>query len=225
LEYFRRAPKYRDAGWRSIDLARYLEGRVLDIGAGRAGYLRKNTPREGLLILMEGRVLDIGAGRAGYLRKNTPREGLLILMDPVYDNTPHLEVKAGNIMILNGDGLNMPLRDRSVDVVISLAVLHHFPTKDCRLRFLEEVQRVLVEGGFLLLSVWFPMEKPGGREVCDGVIVSSTIGDRFYHFYTIPELKEEVENAGFLIDNVEIVVENPRKPAETRNILLTGVKQ
>uniref|UniRef100_A0A7C2BKE3 Class I SAM-dependent methyltransferase n=1 Tax=Thermosphaera aggregans TaxID=54254 RepID=A0A7C2BKE3_9CREN len=197
LEYFRRAPKYRDAGWRSIDLARYLEGRVLDIGAGRAGYLRKNTPRE----------------------------GLLILMDPVYDNPPHLEVKAGNIMILNGDGLNMPLRDRSVDVVISLAVLHHFPTKDCRLRFLEEVQRVLVEGGFLLLSVWFPMEKPGGREVCDGVIVSSTIGDRFYHFYTIPELKEEVENAGFLIDNVEIVVENPRKPAETRNILLTGVKQ
>jgi len=77
LEYFRRAPKYRDAGWRSIDLARYLEGRVLDIGAGRAGYLRKNTPREGLLILMEGRVLDIGAGRAGYLRKNTPRRGFV----------------------------------------------------------------------------------------------------------------------------------------------------
>ncbi|QOR93959.1 class I SAM-dependent methyltransferase [Thermosphaera chiliense] len=197
LEYFRKALRYREAGWKSIDVSKYLKGRVLDVGAGRAGYLRKNISYQ----------------------------GLLVLMDPSYDDHSRVEMKTGNVMLLNADGLDIPLMDESFDVVISLAVLHHIPTRECRLVFLKEIQRVLVAGGLLILSVWFPSEKPRGKEVCDGVIVSSGLGDRFYHFYSIPELKSEVESAGFRVEKVETVVENPRKPAETRNILLTAVKQ
>jgi SAM-dependent methyltransferase len=196
VEYFRKIPGYRKAGWRSIDVSKYLRGRVLDIGAGQAGYWRKNIPND----------------------------RLLILMDPAYDNNPQLGLKAGNLITVSGDGLNTPFIDKSVDVVISLAVLHHFPARECRLLFLREINRVLTDGGVLLLSVWFPVEKPRGSEVCDGVMVSSSFGERFYHFYSIPELRDEVEAAGFLIDKVEVVVENPRRPAETRNILLTAVK-
>jgi len=173
---------------------------------------------------LRGRVLDIGAGQAGYWRKNIPSDRLLILMDPAYDKNPQLGLKVGNLITVSGDGLNTPLIDKSVDVVISLAVIHHFPTRECRVLFLREVNRVLIDGGVLLLSVWSPVEKPRGSEVCDGVLVSSSFGERFYHFYSMPELRDEVEAAGFLIDEVEIVVENPRRPAETRNILLTAVK-
>lgn len=52
------------------------------------------------------------------------------------------------------DALSLPFADNSFDKVFSIAVLHHIPSKQFRLKFFSECQRVLKPGGLLILSVW-----------------------------------------------------------------------
>ena len=52
------------------------------------------------------------------------------------------------------DVLNLPLAENSFDKVFSIAVLHHIPSDELRLRFFSECQRVLKPKGLLILSVW-----------------------------------------------------------------------
>ena len=50
--------------------------------------------------------------------------------------------------------LNLPFSDNSFDKVYCLAVLHHIPSDEFRLQFLNEIKRILKPGGLLILTVW-----------------------------------------------------------------------
>ena len=52
------------------------------------------------------------------------------------------------------DSLNLPMRQQSVDSVISIAVVHHFSTDSLRVQALSEMVRVLRVGGRMLVLVW-----------------------------------------------------------------------
>ncbi|XP_036414242.1 alkylated DNA repair protein alkB homolog 8 [Colossoma macropomum] len=52
------------------------------------------------------------------------------------------------------DALNVPLRSSSFDACISIAVIHHFSTKERRLAAVEELVRLLKVGGRALIYVW-----------------------------------------------------------------------
>ncbi len=53
-----------------------------------------------------------------------------------------------------GDALKLPFKDDSFDGIFSIAVLHHIPSKEMRLRFLNEAFRVLKKDCFLIITVW-----------------------------------------------------------------------
>ena len=55
---------------------------------------------------------------------------------------------------LVADALSLPIRESEFDVVMSLAVLHHIPSNDYRLKFFKEANRVLKPGGRLIVTVW-----------------------------------------------------------------------
>jgi len=52
------------------------------------------------------------------------------------------------------DALNLPFLDNHFDKIYSIAVLHHIPSEELRLKFLIEAKRVLKPGGLLILTAW-----------------------------------------------------------------------
>lgn len=196
ISYFKNIPRYRQWGWRNLPLEQYLKGDVLDIGAGRAYY-------------------HVG-GRS--------IQGRVILVDPIYENVEGIFKTMINFITINGDGLSLPVRDGSIDTVLSLATIHHIPTKECRRTFLIEIYRSLRLDGVLILTAWSPQRIPVGEEVCDGILISSRFGSRFYHFYSKEELIEDLESIGFRVLRLENFVENPLKPSLTRNLLAVAHK-
>lgn len=52
------------------------------------------------------------------------------------------------------DNMLLPYRDGAFDAVLSIAVLHHFSTHARRRRALEELARILLPGGRMLVQAW-----------------------------------------------------------------------
>lgn len=52
------------------------------------------------------------------------------------------------------DALNLPIKDQTADVCISIAVIHHFSTKERRIRAIQEIFRILKVNGSALIYAW-----------------------------------------------------------------------
>lgn len=68
------------------------------------------------------------------------------------------------------DNLNLPFRDQGFDAIISIGVIHHFSTKERRIRAIKEMARVLAPGGQLMIYVW-AMEQKNRRFEKQDVLV------------------------------------------------------
>jgi len=56
--------------------------------------------------------------------------------------------------VVAASNLHLPFRSNLFDVVLSIAVIHHFSTKEHRLQALNELKRILKPGGKMLVYVW-----------------------------------------------------------------------
>ena len=52
------------------------------------------------------------------------------------------------------DALCLPFPSNYFDKIYSVAVLHHIPSEELRLRFLEGIKKILKPDGMLILTVW-----------------------------------------------------------------------
>ncbi len=165
------------------------------------------------------RILDIGCGNGRFypLFKNKRVEYIGI------DNSEKL-VRLAREKYLEADfrmasGLELPFNEGYFDKVYSIAVLHHIPSRDFRLRFLEEARRALRPGGCLILTVWDLKEKMKkglnlwswfkGRDLDKGDILLPWYGakDAYFHCFTLKELVQLAKEARFEIkEEGEILV-------------------
>lgn len=58
------------------------------------------------------------------------------------------------ISLVKGNIINLPFKDRQFDWVLSLAVLHHIPSKELQEQSVKEIYRVLKPKGRGVISVW-----------------------------------------------------------------------
>lgn len=65
---------------------------------------------------------------------------------------------------LAGDATSLPFADNTFDSAVSIAVLHHLPSRPERVRALSELARVLKAGGRALVSAW-SMDDPRVAEL------------------------------------------------------------
>ncbi|MCO5555906.1 hypothetical protein L7F22_009450 [Adiantum nelumboides] len=95
-------------------------------------------------------IIDAGCGNGKYLGLN-PRCFFLgcDLSSPLVS----ICSQRGN-EVLVADTLRLPYRTGSFDAAISIAVLHHLSTEERRKKAIEEVARVVVQGGKILITVW-----------------------------------------------------------------------
>ncbi|GEK59080.1 class I SAM-dependent methyltransferase [Marinococcus halophilus] len=132
----------------SSDKKAYLEGKER----------REALPPEAVLDLVtfgdSGRVLDLGAG-TGYLTLPAAErtEGRVYALDRDREMLELIEARAAqdsltNIQTIEGEMNQLPFAEASVEVVLASLVLHEAPSLA---PVLEEVQRVLVPGGSLVI--------------------------------------------------------------------------
>lgn len=143
-----------------------------------------------------------------------------------------------NAEFIVADALDLPFGDDSFDIVYSIAVLHHVPSNEFRLKMLSEAGRVVKPAGKVIVTVWNlwqkryyryifkeALRKVGGKSGVD-------FGDcfipwkrgagmmRYCHAFTVTGIKRLAVQAG--LDNVEAAktTKNDYKP----NIYLIGTK-
>ncbi|XP_006159046.1 probable tRNA methyltransferase 9B isoform X1 [Tupaia chinensis] len=100
-------------------------------------------------------VADIGCGTGKYLKVNSQVHTLgCDYCGPLVEIARN---RGCEVMVC--DNLNLPFRDQGFDAVISIGVIHHFSTKQRRIRAIKEMARVLVPGGQLMIYVWAMEQK------------------------------------------------------------------
>jgi tRNA (uracil-5-)-methyltransferase TRM9 len=119
-----------------------------------------------------------------------------------------------SVQFIKADAASLPLRDRSFDACVYVAALHHLPSRQDRLKSLEQVSRCLRNGGRALISVWAfeqerfkeKMEDQAGRNEGFGDVMvpitskNGNVIERFYHLFIEGELEELVEGCGLGIE-------------------------
>lgn len=98
-----------------------------------------------------GTLLDVGAGEGRYLpvwRRRFREAGLVALeLSPVASSRSEAKYPFAEHIV--GSGEAIPLEDASVDAIATVEVIEHVPSG---VKMLQECQRVLKPGGWLLLS-------------------------------------------------------------------------
>jgi SAM-dependent methyltransferase len=92
-------------------------------------------------------LLDFGCGTRGYVKLYNEHFGRCLALDII--DYPRRYSREGIEFVLS-DGLTIPLADRSVDVVVSHSTLEHVEDLG---RTIGELNRILVEGGYVYLTV------------------------------------------------------------------------
>lgn len=100
-------------------------------------------------------IADIGCGTGKYLKVNSQ----VYVLGCDYCG-PLVEIaRRRGCEVMVCDNLNLPFRDQGFDAIISIGVIHHFSTKQRRIRAIKEMARVLVPGGQLMIYVWAMEQK------------------------------------------------------------------
>jgi len=161
------------------------------------------------------KVLDLGCGNGRWYRvfkeKKVDYFGL--------DNSEKLiEIAKENFpeaKFFLGDALNIPFPEDFFDKVYSIALLHHIPSEEFRIKVLNEAKRVLKRGGILVLTCWkihqpreiftllkYTFLKLVGKSKLDFKDMFLPWGKkvlRYYHCFSKKELENLAKKAGFEI--------------------------
>lgn len=183
------------------------------------------------------KVLDLGCGNGRLLQIF---EGQNIEYFGVDNSEKLIGIAKGkypNYNFQTADALSLPFPDDFFDKIYSIAVLHHIPSQELRIRFLKEAKRVLKPAGFLILTVWkfhnfkeayfrtkFTILKLLSLSKLDfGDIFESWANkiDRYYHCFAERELNSLVKKTDFKIKESGIL---RNKKGNRLNIYLIAEK-
>tara|TARA_X000000950_G_C13656862_1_gene554190 strand:+ start:163 stop:798 length:636 start_codon:yes stop_codon:yes gene_type:complete len=125
------------------------------------------------------------------------------------DNNPELlsQAKQKNLNCYYGDNLSLPFNDECADAVTSIAVIHHFSSKERRIKALSENFRILKKDGYILIYVW-AYEQDKFKNYGKNAMIewnnqkNGKILKRYYYLFSKNELDDIVINN---FNNIQII--------------------
>jgi ubiquinone/menaquinone biosynthesis C-methylase UbiE len=124
-------------------------------------------------------VLDVGCGFGGtldHLRSRNADCRLVGLNIDVRQLQAAVRLIGDGVAFVTGDGCSLPLADQSVDHVLAVESIFHFPSRKA---FFQEAARVLRPGGTLALSDF--LMAPGALATVAGTMAGSGLGDNEWY--------------------------------------------
>lgn len=140
-----------------------------------------------------------------------------------------------------GDLLKTPFVDDTFDYVLSVATLHHIPSKEERLKAFKEINRILKPNGQLILTVWYFWSDTRLRKLIYGEFYKKLQGksnldfgdflkpwkdqekkilvERYFHAYRKSEMKNLLKESGF--DQIGLT---DNKEDQNNNLIVTARK-
>jgi len=139
---------------------------------------------------------------------------------------------------IQGSMLSTPLADGGTDVIFCIAALQHIPGGEFQKKAVEEMKRVLKPGGKVILSNWNLFGDWGLKQVHSGKYKDmgdgdflvpwrdaegKILGERYYHAFTLPELKDLFESSGFIVEDQYYAKKEYRAEREDGENIITIV--
>uniref|UniRef100_A0A8C3S4S8 Methyltransferase type 11 domain-containing protein n=1 Tax=Chelydra serpentina TaxID=8475 RepID=A0A8C3S4S8_CHESE len=100
-------------------------------------------------------IADIGCGNGKYLHINS--QTYKLGCDYCFPLVESARNDGHEVMVCHS--LYLPYRNECFDAVLSIAVIHHFSTKERRVRAIQEMARTLRVGGQMMIYVWAMEQK------------------------------------------------------------------
>jgi len=96
------------------------------------------------------------------------------------------------------NNISIPFKTNSIDILLSIAVIHHLSTNENRIRALNEMIRILKPGGKLMIQVWAYEQHKGSRrkfEKGDNYVEfkdksGNVCEKRYYYIFTEKSFRE-----------------------------------
>ncbi len=147
------------------------------------------------------------------------------------------------VLLVVSDVRGLPLRSESVELCLYVAVIHHLPERAWRISALREACRVLRDGGVALVTAWSIAQRSFVKCLATNFLKklvkpSVSIGDcikvsvvkgvayrRYYHLYTLGELKRDIEESGLTVIQAGKYVAPGRAHALQKNLFAVGLKK
>lgn len=182
------------------------------------------------------RVLDLGCGNGRlfelFKNKNIEYAGV----DFSEKLIEKAKEKYGDYFIV-ADAFGLPFPGDSFNSIWAIAFFHHIPSKQLRLKALEEIKRVLKKNGKIIVTCWnfyqfhylrillkFTLRKFFGLNKLDFkdilLFPKKLKVQRYYHAFTKKELKKLFQKAGFRVEELKYLKRNKKKT----NILIIATK-
>jgi len=124
-----------------------------------------------------------------------------------------------NVSLIHSDAVNIPIRNNSIDQVLFIATLHNISKRYRRIISLKEINRVLKPNGSAIISVWSRWQDKFRQHFMRNyrnISEKKEFGDtniywkqhglnipRYYHLYSMRELRQDLISADFKIINLE----------------------
>ncbi|OIO45998.1 hypothetical protein COX24_03520 [bacterium (Candidatus Gribaldobacteria) CG23_combo_of_CG06-09_8_20_14_all_37_87_8] len=139
------------------------------------------------------------------------------------------------------DGLVLPFKDKTFDLIYCIAVLHHIPSKALRISFLKEAKRVLHPNGLLIATVWklslkarkeaflWFFQRVLGKtplDLNDCFVSWQNKQQRYVHNFSKRELKTLFKGAGFKVKEVKVLAkEKGKNGKQNYNLSIIALKE
>ena len=158
--------------------------------------------------------LDVGCGNARHsevLSEHVARVvGLDVSRGVLGTARSRATGRGFDVELVQGDAARLPIATGAVDLAVSIATVHHLPTRDGRRASLAELARVLSPEGVALVSAWSTAHDRFDASETDDEGFDTTLEwtlpddetlDRYYHIYAPAEFEADLAAGGLKIED------------------------
>jgi len=165
------------------------------------------------------KILDLGCGN-GLMFPELLKHGSTVVGFDISSSMLNLarkkfknEIKDKKIKLILGSATKLPFKNNSFDGAVSFAVLHHIPSNELRLKFLQELWRVLKPKSTAVVVVWNLLNEWSDKrfKITEQLKTTGEPGDvlvpwkatkgkilmRYMHQFSKKELSSLAHQAGF----------------------------